>query len=166
MALIIALPILGGLVILQSAVLSSMTLLHGTADLVMITILAWSLQDRVKTIWQWCLIAGIMMSFISGLPFGTYLGAYLIAIMIARFIHQRIWKGPFLGMLMVTFIGTLLVHGISWLARWISGVYIPFDQVLNLIIIPSLLLNIILAIPIYYAIRDLAGWLYPGEIVV
>jgi len=166
MALIIALPILGGLVILQSAILSSMPLLMGTPDLVLITILAWSLQDRVETVWQWSFMGGLIMSFVSGLPFGTYLLAYLAATMAARLIRRRLWKGPFMGMLAVTFIGTVIVQGASWLARWLTGVSIPMEQVLNLITIPSLLLNLILAIPAYYVMRDIAGWLYPEEIVV
>jgi hypothetical protein len=35
-----------------------------------------------------------------------------------------------------------------------------------LIILPSLLLNIILAAPVYAVIKDLAEWIYPEEIKV
>jgi cell shape-determining protein MreD len=166
MAVLIAIPILGGLAIIQSAIVSMMPLLLGSADLVMIAILAWALQDHTETIWQWSLIGGIIMSFVSGITFGVYIGAYLIATMTARLIRRRVWKVPFLGMLAATFLGTLFVHLASWLSRWLTGVYIPLDQVFNLITLPSILINLIIAVPAFFLMRDLAGWLYPEEIEV
>jgi hypothetical protein len=44
------------------------------------------------------------------------------------------------------------------------GVSMSLTQVLNLILLPSLLLNLILAIPVYSIMHDLARWLYPEEL--
>jgi rod shape-determining protein MreD len=159
--------ILFGIVaIIQSTIVCSMPLLNGTADLILLMIIAWALQDRVDTAWQWCLIGGIFASLYSALPFGAYLGGYLICVGITRLIKKRIWKAPFLAMLAATFIGTLVVLLISFAARLITGVSMPYLSVINLILLPSLLLNLILAIPVFSIMHDLSSWLYPQELEV
>ena len=164
MAVLIAVPILGILAVLQSAIVSTMPLLHGTADIVLLALLGWALQERVTSAVQWALIGGLFMSIMSGLPVGAYLGSYLAACIIARMIRQRVWKVPFLGMLAATFTGTLIVLFAGWVSRWLSGVYIPILTAINLIMLPAILLNLLLAIPSYFIMRDVAIWLHPIEI--
>jgi hypothetical protein len=48
----------------------------------------------------------------------------------------------------------------------LSGSLIPVLESVNLIILPSTLLNLILAIPVYALISDLANWLYPQELEI
>ena len=161
---LIGLVLFGILAIIQSTIVSTMPLLNGTADLLLLFIIAWALQDQVESAWQWCLIGGIFASLYSGLPFGSFIIAYLICVGIARLLKRRIWKAPFLAMLAATFICTLVVHLISLGARLITGVSITLISVLNLIILPSLLLNLILAIPVFSIMHDLAILLYPEEL--
>jgi rod shape-determining protein MreD len=164
MIYLVGVILFGGITILQSTIVSRMPLLYGTADLLLLFIVAWALQDRVESAWQWCIIGGIFASLYSALPFGTMIIAYLIATAIARMLKRRVWKAPFLAMLAATFIGTLVVQSASFIVRTISGVNISMISAFNLILLPSLLLNLILAIPVYSIIRDLAGWLYPEEL--
>ena len=98
------------------------------------------------------------------MPFGVYVIAYLIATSVARVLKRRVWKAPYLSMLAATFIGTLVVHFVAYFSRIISGVDIPVISALNLIFLPGLLLNLLLAIPVYSLMHDLAGWLYPEEL--
>lgn len=151
----------GVLAIIQSTIVSRMPLLYGTADLILLFIIAWALQDRVESSWQWCVIGGILISFYTALPFGTLLVAYLIVTGIARLLKRRVWKAPILAMLSAIFIGTLVVQVTSLLARLAAGVYIDLLNVLNLFLLPGLVLNLILAIPVYSIMHDVAAWLYP-----
>jgi len=161
---LIGLILFGILAIIQSTIVSTMPLLQGTADLILLFIVAWALQDRVDSAWQWCLIGGIFASLYSALPFGTFVVAYAICVGIARLLKRRIWKAPFLAMLAGIFISTLIVLLISMIARLIMGVSISVTNILNLILLPSLLLNLILAIPVFSIMRDMAGWLYPEKL--
>jgi hypothetical protein len=43
------------------------------------------------------------------------------------------------------------------------GASLPFGDTFSLITVPSVLLNLLLAIPILWLMRDLAGWVYPVE---
>jgi rod shape-determining protein MreD len=164
MALLISIPILGVLAIIQSAIISTMPLLFGTTDIVLVVVLAWTLQDKVKGAWQWSIIGAGLMTLLSALPVGIYFAAYLAATLLASYIRRRIWKMPFLGMLIAIFLGTLLVQVVSWLGRWLTGVYLPLEQVVIQIMLPSILLNLLIAIPIFFVMKDLAIRLYPEEI--
>jgi rod shape-determining protein MreD len=166
MKILAGLILFGILAIIQSTIVTAMPLLNGTTDLLLLFIVAWALQDRVDSAWQWCLIGGIFASLYSALPFGAFIPAYLVCVGIARLLKRRIWKAPFLAMLAATFIGTLVVHLISLGARLITGVSLPIMSMLNLILLPSLLLNLILAIPVFSIMHDMANWLYPEELEV
>jgi len=164
MALLISIPILGVLAIIQSAIISTIPLLLGTTDIVLVVVLTWALQDKVKSAWQWSLIGAGLMTLLSALPVGIYFVAYMAATLLATFIRRRIWKMPFLGMLIAIFLGTLLVQVVSWLGRWLIGVYLPIELVVTQIMLPSVLLNLLIALPIYFVMKDLAIRLYPEEI--
>ncbi len=166
MITIVGLVLFSLLTILQTTIVNRMLLLNGSADLVLLFILAWSLQDRVESAWLWCVIGGVLVTMYTSLPLGTFLVAYLASTGIARLLKRRVWKAPFLAMLAATFTGTIIVLGISFAARWLTGANLPIVRSLNIIVLPSLLLNLALAIPVFSITRDIAGWLYPEELEV
>ena len=166
MPLLLSLPVLSLLVMLQSAVISRVHLLHGTADLVLLALAAWALQERVQTAWHWTVVGGLMIGVASALPFGAMLGGYLVITALALQLRRRVWKVPVLAMFALIFIGTLLTHAISIGALLLRGVPLPLGESLNLVTLPSLLLNYLFALPMYIAMSDLANWLYPKEIEV
>jgi rod shape-determining protein MreD len=166
MATLIAIPIFSILLILQSAVISRIALLHGTADLLLLVVIAWALQKRVETAWHWSIIAGLMFSFVSALPIGVAMLGYLLVTGMTLLLRQRVWQVPILAMLVATFLGTLVTQGLALGALRLTGDPLPILQAFNLITLPSILLNLILAIPAYALLGDLAGWLYPEELEV
>jgi rod shape-determining protein MreD len=166
LAILIAFPILGGLMMLQSAIASRIPLMHGTIDLVLLALVAWALQNRVNTAWQWALIGGLLFSLASALPVGVMLVGYLGVVGLAELLKRRVWHVPVLAMFVTVFLGTLITHILSILALLLTGTPLPLWQTLNLITLPSLLLNTLLAVPMYALMGDLAGWLYPQEIEV
>ncbi len=93
MATLIAIPIFIGLAIFQSTVVSRIPLLHGTADLVLLALVAWALQERVKTHWQWSIIGGLLISILSAMPFGVLLIGYLMATVIALILRPAYLEG-------------------------------------------------------------------------
>lgn len=165
-AILISLPLLSGLVMFQSAVVSRTPLLHGTADLIMLTLIAWALQERVTTAWFWSAAGGLLASLTSGLPFGILLGGYLAITGSALLLRRRVWQAPVLAMFLTTFLGTMFIHGLSLLVVSLNGAELTLIDSLDLVTLPSLLLNLLLAIPVYALVGDLANWLYPKEIEV
>lgn len=164
MPILFALPFLGVLVILQSAVVNRMPLLHGTPDLILLVITAWALRSRVKTHWHWTIIGGLLVSLFSSLPVYVYPAGYLAATALALFLRQRVWKVPLLAMFGVVFIVTLFIHFLTVFTLGLQGTLLPILEVLNQVTLPSLLLNLLLAVPIYAIIGDIADRFYPEEL--
>ena len=69
-------------------------------------------------------------------------------------------------MFIMTLVGSLLSHLISAIAVSLSGVSLPLVETLQQITLPSLILNLLLAAPVYAVIKDLAEWVYPEEIEI
>jgi hypothetical protein len=160
---IIAFPLLLLAVILQSAIISQVKLLSGYADLPLLVLGAWALQDRVKSAWHWAALGCIMLAFVSTMPWLVLVVGYFAVVFIAQTLQKRVWQAPLLAMFSVTFIGTLFLHLLSFTVLRLLGTPFAFADVIGLITLPSLLLNMLFSIPIYASMRDLARWVYPAE---
>ncbi len=84
---IVAIPLLGLAVIVQSAIVGQFSLLAGYADLLLVILAAWALQEGVTTAFQWAFLASVMISFVSHLPwiiyFIGYFGVVFLALLLA-----------------------------------------------------------------------------------
>ena len=163
---LIAIPVLALAIMLQTAIVSQITLLSGAADLVLVILVAWSLQEQVKSSWHWAALAGLMAAFVSGLPPYVLVLAYLFAAGMSRYVLHQTWQTPVLALFTVTFFSTLSLHFITYISLVIRGNVISFGDTLALITLPSVFLNLLIALPIHSFIRDLALWVYPLEEMV
>jgi hypothetical protein len=161
MSIIIGILVLGSLTILQSAVLSHFPLLHGLADPVVLAVIAWSLHKRVQNAWHWGIIGGLLLGLVSALPIVASMTIYLMAVGVAYFLRQRVWQVPILAMFIGVFIVTLFAHTISLATLRILGAPYSILDAINIIALPSMILNLLLSIPIYALLTDLANWVYP-----
>jgi hypothetical protein len=64
-------------------------------------------------------------------------------------------------MFSVVFLGTIFFQALSYIVLGFLGTPFVFGDVLGLILLPSLLLNMLLAIPMFTLMRDLSYWVYP-----
>jgi len=166
MAILAGIPILGIILMLQLGIISQLPLLQGTADLILLVLVAWALQDQVISAWEWGILGGVMVSLVTATPFYVVIFSYLLVILIARMARRRIWQMPLLVMLILTFLGTLVFHLVSIVVFQIMGSNLPLRESLTLVTLPSALLNLLLAFPVYTIVADLAKWLYPTELEV
>src|SRR5689334_12550057 len=158
---LVAFPVILLTVILQSAVISRVYLLSGVADLPLVMLAAWALQEEVESAWHWAVATGLLVGFISGISWMVPFAGYLAVVMLARIFQRRVWQAPLLAMFSITFVGTILVSILSIVALRFSGVQLPIGDVLGLLTLPGVLLNMLIAIPVYAVMRDLARWVYP-----
>ena len=150
--------------ILQTTVFSQTVLISGTADLVLLFLAAWSLQEQVKNSWIWTVIAGLLISVGSAMPYFAPVIGYLGVVGFSKFIQRRVWRIPILAMFIVTLVGTFFQHAVYIVALQVSGAPIAWGQSLDMVTLPSALLNMIFALPIYAVANDLAGRIYPLEV--
>jgi hypothetical protein len=111
-------------------------------------------------------MAGLLVSFISALPVFTPLVGYLVITGIARLLQRRVWQTPILAMFVATVSGSLFYHIMSWFILSFSGMPLPLQDSVSRVILPAVLLNLLLSIPVYALITDMANWLHPYELKI
>ena len=159
-AILTAIPVLVLTVILQTSIASRVMLLSGNADLVLLVVVAWGLQEHARAAWIWGVAAGLLVGLVSGIPWYIYFIGYLSVVGLARLLVHRIWQAPLLVMFAVTLIGTLELLMLMFLYRTFIQVPLDLSEVFLQIFLPSILLNLLLAIPVHALIRDLVNRLY------
>lgn len=160
---LLAFPILAFSLMLQTAVISRITLLSGSANIVLLILITWSLQEQVNSSVQWALLAGLMAAFVSGLSPAVYIVTYLAVVLFARYLLHQTWQTPILAMFAVTFFATFFEHIMTYLVLIIGGASIPFGDSMALVTLPSIFLNFLLVLPVNSLISDLALWVYPSN---
>jgi hypothetical protein len=159
---VVAIPLLGLAVIAQSAIVGQFSLLAGYADLLLVILAAWALQEGVTTAFQWAFLASVMVSLVSHLPWVVYFIGYLGVVVLALLLQRRVWQVPLLAMVSVTFLGTIFMHILSYLYLSFSGTTLSFADSMGIVTLPSVLLNMLIAIPLFGMMRDLARWVFPS----
>jgi len=148
-------------VMLQIAVFSRLMLLRGSIDIVLLVLVAWNMQEDGPNMWPWTLLAGSLTAFASALPFFAPIPGYLLVTGFARLTQRRIWQSPLLVMLLVTLVGTLIYHLLSMGVLFMQTGSMQFEQAWNLVTLPSLLLNLLLAIPVYAIVHNVRDQINP-----
>jgi cell shape-determining protein MreD len=162
-AILTAIPVLGLVIMLQISIVSRIMLLSGNVDLLLLVVAAWGLQERVRAAWIWGLVASLLAGLVSGVPWYIYLIGYLSVVGLARLLVHRIWQAPLLAMFAVTFIGTLELLMLTFVQRTIFAAPLSFSEVFSQVVLPTVLLNLLLAIPVHALMRDLAGRIFPEK---
>lgn len=163
MVTILGIPFIAILVILQSSVVSRLNVSYGQADLVLVFLIAWALQDNTKQSIWWAIAAAILISFSSALPMYIYLLAYIGITIIALAARKKLWKVPLVTQMVICFIGTLLLQMISYGYVYFTQTSLPFYESLIQIILPSAAMNMVLGIPVFIIVKDLASIVYPRQ---
>lgn len=163
MAFLISIPVLIVGLVLQTTIVARLPLLHGTADLMLLIVAAWSLLERGHSAWLWAVLASLLVSAVSAVPPLAVWVSYLVVMAAARLLQRRIWQSPLLTMFVVTFLGTITQNAAVIGFLRFGGTPIGIQESLGQVTLPSVLLNLLFALPVYAIMRDLAGWVYPYE---
>ena len=155
--------VLGFVTILQTTIISRIELLNGQLDLVIITLIAWILHEETKHWWLWAAMAGIIMGVASLIP--AYL-LVLIYLLICAFVIQvkiRIWQAPLMKLFVSVLIASALFLSFSLSYRILMGTSVEILPAINQIMLPTLLLNMVFALPVSYLVQEAASLVYPPQ---
>ena len=148
---------------LQVGFFGQIRLMNGTSDLIMLCIVAWSINERSKYSWILVIAGGLMMSYVSAMPMNGYLWMYLTIWFIIRFIKMRVWQMPLMLMLFVTILSTLFISVGTLALLFLQNASVSYPDAFRQIIIPSLVMNLLLSIPIYAFLNDVINTIYMNE---
>lgn len=152
--------------ILQSALIRQLTLLHGSADLVLVVLVLWAVRAPSASAWRWALIGGLLVGWVSALPWVVPLAGYLLAVGLAQVVARRLWTLAGLASLLAVFLGSLITQALTWGVLQLQGIALPVGQTVDQVVLPSLLLNLALVLLLYGWLADLAAWMFPVELEV
>jgi hypothetical protein len=158
---LVAIPILLFTILLQVTAVSRLPLVHGTADIVLLTLIAWGIHSKTNNAWIWALIGGLLASIFTAVPWLAVVIPYIAIAFSAQLLHGRFWQSPILAMLLITLLGTFVVQLTTMAVLNFNDIQVNFTLAMESIIFPSLILNLMLALPIYLIVKDISRWVYP-----
>lgn len=160
---LISIPVVVLLTFLQLSLSGKFMILNGFSDLIFIWLVSWIIQIKLKNSWLWIIMAWSVMSFISAIPWYATAISYLCVLGIASLVKGRLWQSPLLSFLLVLIIGSFLNLFIGFISLKVNGSMIQLSDSFNRIILPSVVMNLVFALPIYLISRDMILWLYPSK---
>lgn len=167
MGVFMAFPVLGVAIMLQTAIFSRLPLLSGTTDIILLMLIAWALQKNVKNwvIVVWTLVGAGFISFISAVPAAATIFGYTAIVMVTRWLRTRIWQASLLALFFMVVAGTFFHFTVVFSTlRFFENTPLVISESFVQVVLPSLVLNLLFAFPIYLLMKDLADWLYPSEV--
>ncbi len=149
---------------LQTTFARQLTLLSGSVDLLLIWIAAWALQSKDNSAWFWAILSGAFFGFVSASPWYVGIAAYVSVVFMAKFVQGRLWQSPLLSMFIITIFGSIVLYLLTFIGLQLQGINYPWEDTLVRIIIPSIFLNLFLAIPIHAIVKDTVRWVFKTEV--
>src|SRR5215204_1108470 len=134
---LVAVPVILLSVILKSAMISRIYLLSGFADLPMVLLAAWALQEEVDSAWHWAVAMGVLVGFVSGIQWFVPVFGYLIIVGLAQVLQKRVWQAPLLAMFSITFLGTIVISILSLAVLRFVGVPMAVGDVMGVLTLPG-----------------------------
>ena len=164
MATLLGVLFMGSAAILQVTIVGRINMLEGATDLVLLVLLGWVLHARAEGIWQWAVLAGAFIGIASAQPVWLPIVSYLTITAMGYLIQTRVWQIPLLNLMTTTVIGTLIIHSLTSVYLIVIGTPLLISEIFNLVILPSIFLNLLIALPIYSFITAITNWVYPPEV--
>lgn len=161
---LIGLPILALAAILESTVFPDLALLRGRVDLVLLLTLSWTLSGDAPGGALWGFIGGLWLGLLSGGPLGLPSLALVLVAYLASLSEGRVWSSHVLLPLAVALIGSAVYHLITAGALVVTGIDLDWGDFFRQVLLPSVLLNAALILPVYAFVRWLHGLMYPEAV--
>jgi cell shape-determining protein MreD len=139
-------------------------LFNGTADLLLLWLAAWGLQNQGKHVWIGALFTGLIVSFVSAIPWYVVFIPYLILAFISRYMNHHFWHNPLIALILIVFISSLIEYSLQFAVLYFQGSAIGLIESIKYVIVPSVFLNLLFAVPFYAIVNDMSHWVYPVEV--
>ncbi len=157
----LSLPILILAAAIQSSFIPQIRILGGSPDLVLLTVLCWSIDSELDEALTWAFVGGIVQDLMSAAPLGTSaLGLVLIVFMVWRLSQGVFRVGPLLLTALVV-AGTVIHQTVFALVLAVVGLPGNFLNLFSYVIVPSAVYNLAVVAFVYLIVRQLQKRLRP-----
>jgi rod shape-determining protein MreD len=149
-------PLLVVVAILQTSVVSHLTLWGVFADLPLLVVVAWSLLRGAREGVVWGFVGGLAVDLLSGAPFGAATLSLMAVGFLSGLGEATVFRTHVALPLITVFLATILYDLLFLLVVQISGQTVIWWSSLFRIVLPSAALNALLTPIVFWVIR----WLY------
>ncbi len=158
----VAIPLLGLLAILQTAVLPKFTILGATPQLPFLVALVWGLLHTHEEGMIWAFVAGLWMDVFSISPMGVTALVYVIAVTAVLIINDAFPTSRLFMPILMAGLATVIAYLLNLLVLRILG---NIDSFQAITFLPTyVLLNSIFILPIYWVIYGLERKFRPKQV--
>jgi len=149
---------------LQMAIFSQFKIQAGKADLLLLVIVALGLQNEIPKVDKilFSILAGIIIGFISAEPFWITVIIYTVAVYFCLILRERLPQIPLVSMFFVSMVFMFFHLVIQSVYYQFLGFQIEFQYSFQNIILPSLMINIIATLPVYFVVSEIRRLVYPS----
>ncbi len=148
---------------LQLGIFSNIQILAGKIDLLMLGVIAWIIQKKTELIdiFIFTIITVFFIYLISAEPIIIILSIYTVLVFVVFWSKNNIQQLPIVSMLIFSAVFTFLHLVIFGFYLQLSGINMVAEEVFQSVILPSIFINLIAAIPVYLLVNELHRWVYP-----
>ena len=154
-------PVMLILSVVQTVAVSRLSILSGTADIILLSIITWGVIEEENNVFIFALAGGLFISLMTAMPAMTVVVGYVIIALITWLIHRRIWQSPILAALISTIIGTIIKFIVDVIGLQFMGVGFRLTIGIREILVPSMVMNLFFLFPTFTIISDLVKWISP-----
>jgi len=148
---------------LQLGIFSNIQILAGKIDLLMLGVIAWVIQKKTELIdiGIYSIITVFFIYLISAESIIIILGLYSLIVFVVYWSKNNIQQLPIISMLIFSAVFTFFHLVVFGFYLQLSGIAMVAEEVFQSVILPSMIINLIAAIPMYLLVNELHRWVYP-----
>lgn len=149
-------PLLAVVALLQVTVAPQITILGAKPDFMLLAVVAWSLLRGTGEGIIWGFVGGLCLSLFSGGPFALPALALIAVGFFSGLGHTNIYRSQIALPLVTALVATLIYGSFLLFLLYITGRSVVWLDTLLRVMLPSMVFNGLLIVPVYVAFR----WLH------
>ncbi len=164
MIYLLGLILMAILAVLQVSLVNHLRLLDGRPDLVLLAVTSWALTGRGREAMVLGFAGGLFLDAFSEIPIGVSSVALVLVAALVSYSEGRFWGIHPLMQLAAVLAASVVFYTAQLLTLVLAGHPIDLSIALSRTVLPSLFINLLLALPAAQAAEALKGVLVPGRV--
>lgn len=146
-----------------SGILPIFTNTRGQISLVMLLVMCWAVHASLSEGFVWAVVGGIAIDLLSILPLGTSAFALVLIVFAVNTAASQLYRVRIPLLLAMAGLATVLMQLITHQALVLLGNAYDVAALIQLVLLPTLLYNLVAVLPVYGLVRLLQKRLAAGQ---